>query len=216
MKTPLRGIEGYSRLLEEDYSDRLDNEGRLFISNIRTGVTRMNELINDLLTYSRMERRKLESNVVDLPLLIHQVLAEHNEEITSRRIEVITDLSPLKVYADREGMALTLRNLLENAIKFSQHSSCPRIEFKARLDKCHVILWIRDNGIGFDMKYNQRIFDIFERLNRLEDYAGTGIGLALVKKAMQRMGGRIWAQSTPDEGATFYLELPVAMEKPEG
>ncbi|PSJ16828.1 histidine kinase dimerization/phospho-acceptor domain-containing protein [Nitrosomonas supralitoralis] len=106
LNAPLRGVEGYSRLLEDEYSDRFDNDGRLSIRNIRTGVTRMNVLINDLLASSRMERRKLKSNVVDLPLLILQVLTEPNEVITTRRIEVIADLSPFKVYADRDGLAL--------------------------------------------------------------------------------------------------------------
>lgn len=215
LKAPLRGVEGYSRLLEEDYFDRLDDEGRLFISNIRTGVTRMNELINDLLAYSRMERCKLESHELDLTLLIHQALAECNEEITLHAIEIVADFPSFKVYGDREGLVLALRNLLGNAIKFSQGTPHPRIEFGACRNEDHVILWIRDNGIGFDMKYNSRIFEIFERLHRLEDYPGTGIGLALVKKAMQRMGGRVWAQSSPGEGATFSIELPAAMEKPE-
>jgi signal transduction histidine kinase len=119
------------------------------------------------------------------------------------------------VHGDREGLALVLRNLLENAIKFSKHSPHPHIEFGVSQDNSHVTLWIRDNGIGFDMKYNQRIFEIFERLHRLEDYPGTGVGLALVKKAMQRMGGRVWTQSVPGEGATFYLELSAAQENPK-
>ncbi|WP_297324986.1 PAS domain S-box protein [Nitrosomonas sp.] len=214
LKAPLRGVEGYSRLLEEDYADRLDDEGRLFISNIRTGVTRMNELINDLLAYSRIERRKLESNGLDLTIVVHQVLEERDEDIASHQIEIAAHLPPLMARGDREGLALVLRNLLENAIKFSKHSAHPRIEFGASQDNHHITLWIRDNGIGFDMKYNQRIFEIFERLHRLEDYPGTGIGLALVKKAMQRMGGRVWAQGVPGEGATFYLELP-AVQEPE-
>ncbi|MER0215861.1 MAG: PAS domain S-box protein [Nitrosomonas sp.] len=212
LKAPLRGVEGYSRLLEEGYSDRLDDEGRLFIANLRAGVTRMNELIDDLLAYSRMERRKLESHALDLTALTQRVIAECGEEIAARQIEVICDLPVLMVNGDRDGLAMVLRNLLENAIKFSQHAAHPRIEFGADRDDRHVILWVRDNGIGFDMKYNQRIFEIFERLHRLEDYPGTGIGLALVKKAMQRMGGRVWAQSTPGEGATFYLELTAMAE----
>lgn len=216
LKAPLRGVEGYSRLLEEDYSDRLDDEGRLFISNIRTGVTRMNELIDDLLTYSRMERCKLESNALDLAAVVHQVLVERDADIASQQIEIVAHLPSLVTRGDRKGLTLVLRNLLENAIKFSKHSPHPRIEFGASYsqDDRHVVLWIRDNGIGFDMKYHRRIFEIFERLHRLEDYPGTGIGLALVKKAMQRMGGRIWAQSIPGEGATFYLEFPAA-QKPQ-
>lgn len=212
LKAPLRGVEGYSRLLEEDYSERLDDEGRLFISNIRAGVTRMNELINDLLAYSRMERCKLESKELDLVALIRQVIAEREEEITARRIEVIINLLPIRIQGDREGLALVLRNLLENAIKFSGHSPHPRIELGIETNNHKVTLWMRDNGIGFDMKYNHRIFEIFERLHRQEDYPGTGIGLALVKKAMQRMGGQVWAYSIPGEGATFYLQLPIMQE----
>ncbi|MDP3280566.1 MAG: PAS domain S-box protein [Nitrosomonas sp.] len=212
LKAPLRGVEGYSRLLEEDYNDRLDEEGRLFINNIRAGVTQMNELINDLLAYSRMERRKLESNALDLTGLVQQVLVECDKDITFHQIEIAADLPPFMVHGDREGLALVLRNLLENAIKFSKHSPHPRIEFGASQEDNHVTLWVRDNGIGFDMKYNQRIFEIFERLHRLEDYPGTGIGLALVKKAMERMGGRVWAQSVPGEGATFHLELLAVQE----
>ena len=114
----------------------------------------------------------------------------------------------LSVHGDREGMLLVLRNLLENAIKFSKHAAHPRIELGASHDDQSVTLWVRDNGIGFDMKYNQRIFEIFERLHRQEDYPGTGIGLALVRKAMERMGGSVWAESTPGQGATFFLRLP--------
>ncbi len=213
LKAPLRGVEGYSRLLEEDYANRLDNEGRLFISNIRTGVTRMNELIDDLLAYSRMERCKLESSALDLVAVVRQVLVERDADIVSHQIEIVVNFPSLRARGDREGLTLVLRNLLENAIKFSKHSPHPRIEFGVSQDDRHVILWIRDNGIGFDMKYSQRIFEIFERLHRLEDYPGTGIGLALVKKAMQRMEGRVWAQSAPGEGATFYLELLLAAQE---
>ncbi|MDE2389106.1 MAG: PAS domain S-box protein, partial [Betaproteobacteria bacterium] len=214
LKAPLRGVEGYSRLLEESCASQLDDEGRLFIHNIRTGVARMNELINDLLAYSRMERQQLESDTLDLSILVRQALEECSEIITAHQIEIAAHLPPLRVRGDREGLALVLRNLLENAIKFSQHSMHPRIEFGSEQEGQRISLWIRDNGIGFDMKYNLRIFEIFERLHRLEDYPGTGIGLALVKKAMQRMGGRVWAQSTPGEGATFYLQLPAVEEKP--
>ncbi len=210
LKAPLRGVEGYSRLLEEDYRDRLDDEGRLFISNIRAGVTRMNELIDDLLAYSRMERRTLESNVLDVAQLIHQAVTECSASVTPDAIEIIADVPSIKVQGDREGLALVIRNLLENAIKFSLHAIHPRIEFDIYQAGERVVMKIHDNGIGFDMKYSERIFEIFERLHRLEDYPGTGIGLALVKKALQRMKGRVWAQSAPGQGATFYIELPLA------
>ncbi len=207
LKAPLRGIEGYSRLLEEDYADRLDEEGRLFIRNIRAGVQRMNELIEGLLTYSRMEWRQLEADALDLSVLVHQVLEEFGTDIAMNNIEVSADLPPLIVNGDRDGLAMALRNLLGNAIKFSRHVAHPRIEFGYKQGGEQIILWIRDNGIGFDMKYSQRIFEIFERLYRQEDYPGTGVGLALVRKAMHRMGGQVYAESIPGEGATFYLQL---------
>ena len=109
-------------------------------------------------------------------------------------------LPPLAVRADADGLKLVLRNLFENALKFSRETSSPRIEIGARQDETMVTLWISDNGIGFDMKFHERIFEIFQRLQRLEDYPGTGIGLALVRKAMQRMGGRVWAESAPGKG----------------
>ncbi|MCC6917241.1 PAS domain S-box protein [Nitrosomonas sp.] len=207
LKAPLRGVDGYSRLLEEDYADQLDDEGCLFIRNIRAGVQQMNALINDLLAYSRMERCQLESAALDLSALVGQVLAEFHKDIMNR-VEIIADLPPLMVKGDRDGLAMVLRNLLENAIKFSRHAAHPRIEFGFARDNERITLWIRDNGIGFDMKYSQRIFEIFERLHHQEDYPGTGIGLALARKAIHRMGGQIWVQSAPGEGATFYFHLP--------
>jgi len=208
LKTPLRGVEGYSRLLQEDYARKLDEEGRLFIGNIRAGIARMNELIDDLLAYSRMERRHLDASPLDLNRLLDKVLAERAADIAARGVRIDVDLPPLTVRSDAEGLAVVLRNLLENAIKFSSQSPQPHIEIGTRQDEASVILWIKDNGIGFDMKYHDRIFEIFQRLHRLEDYPGTGIGLALVKKAMQRMGGNVWAESARGTGATFYLEIP--------
>ncbi len=208
LKTPLRGIEGYSRLLEEDYADRLDDEGRLFIGNIRGGVARMGDLIDDLLAYSRMERKALARTELDPAPLLEQLLAERQSGMDDQGISVVLALHGTRVLADRDGLTMVLRNLLDNALKFSAKAASPRIEIGSRVEEDEVMLWVRDNGIGFDMKYHDRIFEIFQRLHRLEEYPGTGIGLALVKKAMQRMGGRVWAESVPGEGATFYLSLP--------
>jgi PAS domain S-box-containing protein len=208
LKAPLRGVEGYSRFLQEDHAQRLDEEGRLFIANIRSGVARMGELIDDLLAYSRMERRPLHSDVVDLGALLRRLLAE-------RGVQVELDLpAVLCVQVDADGLALALRNLLENAIKFSARSAVPHIAIAARVAPGRVTLSIRDNGIGFDMKYHDRIFEIFQRLHRLEDYPGTGIGLALVKKALERMGGRVWAESAPGQGATFHMQVPAEAAAP--
>ncbi len=208
LKAPLRGIDGYSQLLEEGYSGTLDEEGKTFIRNIRLGAQRMGELIEDLLAYSRMERRKLTSAALDVTALVQGVLAERSAEIQQRRVAVRLDLPPRAVRADRDGLVIVLRNLLENALKFAAGSRSPVIEIGGHAERERVLLWVRDNGIGFDMKFHDRIFEIFQRLHRVEDYPGTGVGLALARKAMQRMDGRIWAESAPGQGATFYLELP--------
>lgn len=208
LKAPLRGIDGFSRILEEDYRDRLDAEGRRFLQNIRRGTAQMNQLIEDLLAYSRMERRSLQGASLDLSAMVQDVLAERMAEIEQSGVLLRPQLPEVTVFADREGLLIVLRNLLENAIKFSRDAQSPTIDIGARSEGDKTVLWVRDNGIGFDMKFHDRIFDMFQRLQRAEDYPGTGIGLALVRKAMQRMDGRVWAESSPGAGATFFLELP--------
>lgn len=209
LKAPLRGIDGYSRLLLEDHQDRLDEEGRLFLNNVRQGVAQMNELIEDLLAYSRIERRGMYGATLDLTQQVKQALAEHDEALKARHGVVRLALSEgLSVQADPDGLAIVLRNLLDNALKFSRPDQPPEIDIEAEVMEQSIILTIRDHGIGFDMQFHDRIFEIFQRLQRAEDYPGTGVGLAMVRKAMQRMGGRVWAESAPGAGAAFHLELP--------
>jgi PAS domain S-box-containing protein len=206
LKAPLRGIDGYSRLLLEKHADRMDADGRAFLTHIRQGALRMEMLIDDLLTYSRMERRALQSGSVEVAGLARSVVAERAAEIQARGVDLRLELPVLAVRADPEGLAQVLRNLLDNALKFSRDSSMVEIGGRSEADR--VVLWVKDDGIGFDMRFHDRIFEIFQRLHRAEDYPGTGIGLAIARKAAQRMGGRVWAESAPDAGATFYLELP--------
>ena len=208
LKAPLRGIDGYSQLLQETCADELSKDARIFVQNIRDGSAQMNALIEDLLDYSRMERRQLHSMRVDLGNAVRSVLAERASEIEARGVRLQVQFPALSVQADPDGLAVALRNLLENALKFTNGAKPPVIEVGVREEPNSCILWMKDNGIGFDMKFHDRIFEIFQRLQRTEDYPGTGIGLALVSKAMHRMGGRVWAQSAPGLGATFYLELP--------
>lgn len=208
LKAPLRGIDGYSRILQEDYGDRLDAQAQRFLGNIRNGASQMHALIEDLLAYSRMERRSLESSRVDLGELVKSVLARRADELAAASVQVVGEVPALVVRADRQGLDLVLRNLIDNALKFSRDAKPPVISFTTRVDGDRITLSIRDNGIGFDMKYHERIFEIFQRLHRSDEFAGTGVGLALVRKAMQRMGGRVWAESAPGEGACFNLELP--------
>lgn len=208
LKAPLRGIDGYSRLLAEAYADRLDQEGQRFLTHIRTGTQRMYELIDDLLAYSRLERRRLRWEKIDLRVLIEGLLAERQQEIDARQVHVTLDLQGALVQADRESAQQMCRNLLDNALKFTSHVDTPRLAIRCQMLPCTWQLHVQDNGIGFDMRYHERIFEMFQRLQREEDYSGTGVGLAIVRKAAERLGGRVWAESTLGQGATFYVEIP--------
>lgn len=208
LKAPLRGIDGYSRLLLEDHQDRLDSEGRAFLHNIRHGAMQMAQLIDDLLAYSRMERRDMQDNRVVLHELVDRLLAERGDDLRARGVEIETRLALQELTADREGLVLVIRNLIDNAIKFTRDEPVPRIGIDARLEEGVAVLTVSDNGIGFDMRFRERIFEIFQRLQRAEDYPGTGVGLAIVRKAVQRMGGEVRAEGVPGEGARFVVELP--------
>lgn len=208
LKAPLRGIDGYSRLLLEEYESKLDDDGRFFLQTIRKATAQMTNLIDDLLLYSRLERREMKADPVSPQVLIGTLVVERAEEIAERGVEVSVDLPETAVMADPDGLVMALRNLLDNALKFTRDIPQPMIEIGGRETERSCIIWVRDNGTGFEMKFHDRIFEIFQRLHRAEEYPGTGIGLAIVQKAMQRMNGRVWAESQSGQGATFYLEVP--------
>ena len=207
LRAPLRGIDGYSRLLLEDHYDRLNEEGRSFLMNVRAATKNMSALIEDLLAYSKLERRKLSKMSISLSSFVANILNQYKGEMEKVRITV--EVGAFQVHADPDGLAIVLRNLIDNAIKFSQYMPQPWIEIRAQPADGYCLLSVKDNGIGFDMKFYHKIFEIFHRLHRAEDYPGTGIGLAMVQKAMERMGGKIWAESEPGAGATFFLQLPL-------
>jgi signal transduction histidine kinase len=207
LRAPLRGIAGYSRLLLESYHDCLDEEGRGFLKNVGVATTNMNSLIEDLLSYSKLERRKLSTTAVRLSSFLPQLLDQFKDNIKNVRLTVKVD--DLRISADPDGLAIALRNLIDNAFKFASLVPEPAIEILAQPADDYCILSVRDNGIGFDMRFYDKIFEIFQRLHRAEDYPGTGIGLAMVHKAMERMGGRVWAESELGAGAVFYLKLPL-------
>ncbi|EXI77789.1 MAG: Phytochrome-like protein cph1 [Candidatus Accumulibacter appositus] len=207
LKAPLRGMAGYCHMLAEDYDAQLDEGGRRYLGNIAHGVAQMAELIDGLLSYSRMERRSLQCAVVKLRPLVDAVLAELQGVIDRQGAIVEVECDDLVVRADADGLAVVLRNLVDNALKFSCAAQPPLIGIRGERSGNLVTLAIEDNGIGFDMRFHERIFEIFQRLQRSESYPGTGVGLALVRKAMQRMGGRVWARSTPGQGTVFYIEL---------
>jgi signal transduction histidine kinase len=208
LKAPLRGIDGYICLLLEEYAQKLDGEGRNFLQTIQGATDEMNQLIDDLLSYSRFERWELKSDRIELAPIVNSLVEEKRREPTERPIDFVVDVNGATINADVNGLTQSLRNYLDNAIKFSSNVPEPRIEVGSKESTASCVLWVRDNGIGFDMKHHDRIFDLFKRLDGTADYPGTGVGLAIVRKAMERMGGRAWAESEPGHGATFYLEIP--------
>ncbi len=207
LRAPLRGIEGYSQLLLRDHARALDDEGRRFLQNVCRAALHMRQLIEDLLAYARLEHGG-QAAVIDPRALVESLLAERADDIGAQGATVSIDVFAAAVSAGREGLAMALRNLIDNALKFSRNAAQPAIVVTGREAGGRYVFSVRDNGIGFDMKYHGQIFGMFQRLHRNEDYPGTGIGLAIVTKAMERMGGRAWAESEPGTGATFYLELP--------
>lgn len=209
LKAPLRGIDGYGKLLLQDYGEKLGEEGREFIGNVRRATLQMHSLIDDLLAYSRIERQHLTFDELEIEAVVQLALKERRGELAAREVELKLALPRrLSAKADLDGLLIVLRNLIENAIKFTRDARPPRIEIGGREHPHTVELWVRDNGIGFDMKFQERIFEIFQRLQRAEEYPGTGVGLALVRRALARMGGRVWCESSPGCGATFFVELP--------
>ncbi|NMG02692.1 sensor histidine kinase [Azoarcus taiwanensis] len=208
LKAPLRGIDGYARILLDEYGERLDDEGRRLLGNVCRGVAQMHRLIGDMLAYSRLERQVLAPCAVELQPLAEEVLSAIDEGGLPEAARLSIDMGGLEVRADRNGLAIVLRNLLANALKFHAPGQVPVVHVSAQREGQAVRIEVCDEGIGFDMKYHERIFDIFQRLNRVEDYPGTGVGLALVKRAVARMGGRVFVNSVPGEGTCFTVELP--------
>lgn len=211
LKAPLRAINGFCAMLEQSAGDRLTPAERSYVERARQGAMRMAGLIDDLLDYSRVEHREQRLGAIDCRQFVDELLASMVERIEETGAEIAVNLDSTPVMADSEGLRIVLRNLLDNALKFSRAADQPRIVISSRVENGRYILTVRDNGIGFEPAYGERIFEIFNRLHA-SGYEGTGIGLALVRKAVQRMGGEVWAESTPGLGATFYVSLNVAGE----
>ncbi len=208
LKAPLRGIDGYSQILLKEYESKLDSEGQRFLHTIRESALQMNELINDLLEYSRLERKTMNPSTVRIKHLIETLITHHLTTQNISEFSIKTNIPEVEIYTDKDGLTLTLRNLIENAFKFTQKSKNPEIKIGYKAVDAKHLIFVKDNGIGFDMKFHDRIFQIFQRLQRSEDYEGTGIGLAMVSKAVERLNGRVWAESKLGKGTTFYIELP--------
>lgn len=209
LKSPLRAISGFCTLLEQSASDRLTEQERSYIGRATQGALRMAALIDALLQYSRIEHREQRFSSIDCQQFVEGLLADMSYAIERAGAEVIVSMQRTPVLADKEGLRIALSNIIDNALKFTQENKHPRIRIGSCTRSGRYLIEIRDNGIGFNPAYRDKIFEIFNRLHAT-GYEGTGIGLALVRKAVQRMNGEVWADSVPGEGTTFYVSLRIA------
>lgn len=206
LRAPLRAVDGFSQALVEDYGEALPDEGRRYLGTIRGETQRMGELIDDLLTFSRLSRASLEKLPIDTDGLVRSLLKDMVTETPGRTIDVhIGPLAPCE--GDLALMKQVWINLLSNALKYTGRREQAVIEIGSRREGDSVVYFVKDNGAGFDMRYVSKLFGVFQRLHRAEDYEGTGVGLAIVQRIVHRHGGRVWAEGAVDGGATFYFSL---------
>lgn len=212
LRAPLRHIDGYVNLLASRYRERLDDKGIHYINTVSSSVHRMGTLIDDLLQFSRTGRVEMHQDSVNMNQALVDVLAQIKESHMDRKIEwAIGDLP--EVRGDYALLRQVWFNLVENAVKYTRTRDVARIEIGARREGDDILFHITDNGVGFDMKYAGKLFGVFQRLHPLEEFEGTGIGLAIVHRIIARHDGRAWAKSRPGEGATFYFTLPAGREQ---
>lgn len=207
LRAPLRGIDGFSQALVDRYGDKLDDKATHYIKRIRAGTQRMGELIDDLLTLSRVTRSEMRRRQVDLSALAKEILTELKQTQPERDVELA--IAPgLIANGDPQLLRVVMENLLNNSWKFTSAKLHTRIEFSAILQKdAKVVYFVRDNGAGFDMAYSNKLFGAFQRLHTTTQFPGTGIGLATVARIIHRHGGRVWAEAVVEESATFYFTL---------
>ncbi len=211
LRAPLRAIDGFTRILLEEYKSALDEEGRRVCGVINGEVHRLEQLINDLLSFSRLSRKEVHSKKIDMYELANSVFRELVNDNERQRIEFeITKLPD--IMGDEPLMRQVWTNLLSNAVKFTSGRKRAVIEVGSRQNKDETIYHIRDNGAGFDMDYADKLFGIFQRLHSEGEFEGTGVGLAIVQRVIHRHGGRVWAEGEVDKGATFYFALPQKRE----
>lgn len=207
LRAPLRALNGYSQILLEENSSELSAEGRRKVQNIARNAEQMGELIDDLLAFARLGRLPVACEEIDLHALVHEIFQEFSGIEESARINfILLDLP--RVCGDRILLRQALFNLLANAVKFSQPVESPCIEVGSKQDGERVIYFIKDNGVGFDMQFSDKLFDVFQRLHPPGMFEGTGVGLAITKRVIERHGGEIWAEAAEGVGATFFFTLP--------
>jgi light-regulated signal transduction histidine kinase (bacteriophytochrome) len=207
LRAPLRAVDGFSRILLEDYAGKLDAEGQRVLNVIREGTAKMSRMIDDILQFSRAGRTEITPTPVDMSALVQTAIGDLKAASAGRTINFEIGALPI-AYGDSGTLQRVWTNLLDNAVKYTGPKSDARIEIGATPGAAETVYFVRDNGVGFDMQYADKLFGVFQRLHGGE-FAGTGIGLAIIKRIINRHGGRVWAQGVPNVGATFYFSLPV-------
>jgi light-regulated signal transduction histidine kinase (bacteriophytochrome) len=208
LKAPLRGIAGYASELERRHSRGLSERAAHCLRQILTATGNLDRLIEDLLHYARLDAEAATHTEVTLSPIVDAILKDRSAAILEHGAKVTVSLAVARVRTWERGLVQVLANLIDNALKYSRRAGPPAIQITSRAVPAGVLIGVADNGIGFDLKYHDRLFGLFDRLVRQEDFEGTGAGLAIVKKVVDKVGGRIWAESAPGAGATFYVELP--------
>jgi len=207
LRAPLRAIAGFSQALSEDHSDRLDVEGKRMLNVIQDSIHDMGQLIDGLLAFSRLNHNGMKVSDINMRDLATEVFKQVRLGHPERQIRLDIQALP-SAYGDRAMIREVLANLLSNAVKFTRHREEATIEVGGRTEGNQTIYHVKDNGVGFDMKYVDKLFHVFQRLHSTAEFEGTGIGLALVQRIIHRHGGRVWAEGKVNEGATFYFTLP--------
>ena len=207
LRIPLRAVDGFSRILLDEYSGVLDAEGKRLLQVVRDNTKRMEQYIEDMLTFSSIGRMPASTSEIDMDALAHEVTEEFKTATAGRELVFKIDKLPF-VFADKTMMHRVMANLIANAIKFTRPKSQALIEVGAKAGEGETVYYVRDNGVGFDMRYADKLFGVFQRLHGVEEFEGAGIGLAIVKRMVTRHGGRVWAEGKVNEGATIYFSIP--------
>lgn len=214
LRAPLRAIDGFSRIFQEDYANHFDAEGMRILNVIRDNTQNMGQLIDDLLTFSRLGRTPIDLSKVDMTSLAEAVVEEISQAAGEHAPQAHIGTLPF-AYGDRALIHQVLVNLLSNAVKYSKPKAAPVIEVGGHDQGEQNTYYVKDNGVGFDMQYANKLFGVFQRLHTAEEFEGTGVGLAIVQRIVQRHGGKVWAEAKVGEGATFYFTLPDTGEQRE-
>jgi PAS domain S-box-containing protein len=213
LRAPIRAIDGFSAILEQDYADKLDSRGRDCLNRVRAAAQRMYTLIDALLTLSRVTREEMRRDVIDLSALARSVATELQRTHPERKVEFVIASGIIGV-GDASLVRVVLENLIGNSWKFTGRHPKARIEFGAADSNGSTVYYVRDNGAGFDMAFVDKLFGAFQRLHTAEEFPGTGIGLPTVQRIVRRHGGTVWAEAEIEEGATFWFTLAPPV-KPE-